>query len=318
MARPGKGEPNQNYQVFEAMWNKSLSNVMKNWSHLRSTGKDERGAAAKDSFATALAWAQLAEKYGYGPGIDLNEKENRKRIEKEARKLQHEIRYSAEFVTVIDDSSLSKVVNMADTKTYKAQKVTAEKPMEQFRELYDRQSERLAPEIQARQERWRLRELMRDLKQSTQKSFTGKLKSWFVGNSNEYKEAYDAMGDLAYDKDMPEEKRTEAKEKIKKYLNLRGKKVRDHQYGRHRFDAFMKGLATVMEPQEFKDYCEQINASRKALDKNNKALVSAKDYMAPEAYQQLEQEQAKTEPTKTEPAKTETVKTGQEPQGMVL
>ena len=312
MARPGKREHNQYYQVFEAMWNKSLSNVMKNWSHLRSTGKDERGAAARDSFATALAWAQLAEEYGYGPGIDLNEKENQKRIEKEARKLQHEIRYSAEFVTVIDDSSLSKVVNMADTKTYKAQKVTAEKPMEQFRELYDRQSERLGPQIQARAERWRLRELMRDLKQSTQKSFTGKLKSWFVGNSNEYKEAYDAMGDLAYDKDMSEEKRTEAKEKIKKYLSVRGKKVRDHQYGRDRFDAFMKGLATVMEPQEFKDYCEEVNQIRSQIDKTGKSKIDPETYKTPEARQKDIIQQAKQREN-TEPAKTEATKT--EPQG---
>ena len=309
MARPGKREPNQNYQVFEAMWNKSLSNVMKNWSHLRSTGKDERGAAARDSFATALAWAQLAERYGYGPGIDLNEEENRKKIEKEARKLQHEIRYSAEFVTVIDDSSLSKVVNMADTKTYKAQKVTAEKPMEQFRELYDRQSERLAPQIQARQERWRLRELIRDLKQSTQKSFVGKLKSWFVGNSEQYKDAYGAMRRLAYDDKLTPEEKDKAKKDIKEYLNLRGKKVRDHQYGRDRFDAFMKGLATVMEPQEFKDYCEEVNQIRSQIDKTGKSKIDPETYKTPEARQKDIIQQAKqrenTEPTKTEATKTE-------------
>lgn len=310
MARPGKGEPNQNYQVFEAMWNKSLSNVMKNWSHLRSAGKDERGAAARDSFATALAWAQLAEEYGYGPGIDLNEEENRKRIEKEARKLQHEIRYSAEFVTVIDDSSLSKVVNMADTKTYKAQKVTAEKPMEQFRELYDRQSERLAPEIQARQERWRLRELMRDLKQSTQKSFTGKLKSWFVGNSEQYKNAYGAMRRLAYDDKLTPEEKDKAKKDIKEYLNLRGKKVRDHQYGRDRFDAFMKGLATVMEPQEFKDYCEEVNQIRSQIDKAGKSKIDPETYKTPEARQKDIIQQAKQREN-TEPAKTEATKTEQ-------
>lgn len=294
MAQPEKKEPNQNYQTFEAMWNKSRSNVLQKWGHLRAGNKDERAVAAKDSFAAALAWARLAEMYGYGSAIDLEA--NKKRIEKEARELKEQIRWSPEFVTVIEDSDLSKVANMVDPPTYKAQGATAGKPMEQFQELYDRQVKDLGPKIQARKERWRLRELIGDLKQSTQKSFTGKLKSWFVGNSEQYKAAYKAMKDLAYNKDITPEETNDAKDKIKQYLTLRGKKVRDHQYGRDRFNAFMKGLATVMEPKEFGAFCNQINAERNAIDKNNKARVDPEQYMTDEAKQKQAAQPAKTEP----------------------
>ena len=88
------------------------------------------------------------------------------------------------------------------------------------------------------------------------------------------------------------------------------KKVRDHAYGRDRFDAFMKGLATVMEPQEFKDYCEEVNQIRSKIDKAGKSKIDPETYKTPEARQKDIIQQAKQREN-TEPAKTG-------PQDMVL
>lgn len=117
-------------------------------------------------------------------------------------------------------------------------------------------------EMNARKDR--MNDLLSQLDQSTQKSFTGKLKSWFVGNSKEYEKAYKAMKGLR-DGTISDE---QAKADIKQYLDLRGKKVRNHQYGKDRFDALMSGLATVMKPAEFSNYCKEIDTMRHDRDKN--------------------------------------------------
>ena len=301
MARPEKKTPNKNHQILQAAWRNVASKIGRNGSHLQGSDIDKRAAAAKDSYAAALAWAQLAEEYGYGTEIDL--RENQKRIEQEARKLKEQIRWSPEFAAVIEETSLSSLLNMAEPQHDQSQQNTEVRPVTQFKEFYDKRVSELGPQIQVRAERLRLRKLIGDLKQSTQKSFAGKLKSWFVGNSEQYKNAYGAMRRLAYDDKLTPEEKDKAKKDIKEYLTLRGKKVRDHQYGRDRFDAFMKGLATVMEPQEFKDYCEEVNQIRSQIDKAGKSKIDPETYKTPEARQKDIIQQAKQREN-TEPAKT--------------
>ena len=125
-----------------------------------------------------------------------------------------------------------------------------------------------------------------ELRQTTSKSFGGKLKSFFVGNSKEYDKALKAMEDVSEGKVSKED----AKKSIMDYLDIRKNKVRDHQYGRERFDGFMKGLQTLMEPQEFADYCKGVDDARRARDPSYKGVTNPEDYMSPEARQKLAQE----------------------------
>ena len=321
MAQPEQKEANKYNPIILANANRKVRNgfeaAFASFMGPIKNAKDARREAERH-FAYALAMESVAQTYANLTENELKAREDE--INAAVRRQKHEIAKSPEFNAVclkLDNGSFFRLSRKWEKN---AEGKSVEKPVSvtEFKERYDTKVRELSKEVEEQKKRDRFHDLLGDLDRSTQKSFTGKLKSWFVGNSQEYKDAYAAMETLAYSPEITPYRKDQAKENIMKYLSLRGKKVRDHQYGRERFNAFMKGLAMAMEPKEFGDFCEQINASRNALDKNNKALVSAKDYMAPEAYQQLEQEQAKTEPTKTEPAKTETVKTGQEPQGMVL
>lgn len=116
--------------------------------------------------------------------------------------------------------------------------------------------------------------LLADLKRSQQKSFTGSLKSFFVGNSKEYKKAYEALESLTRGGN-PEE----AKKAIRDYLDLRGNKVRDHQYGRDRFDTMMRAMKLVSRPKEFENFCADLTEARQSRAKGAyKGRVNPADY----------------------------------------
>jgi len=104
------------------------------------------------------------------------------------------------------------------------------------------------------------KDLLKQLKKTTQKSFTGMLKSFFVGNSKEYTEAIRAIENYSTGAGEPKA----AREAIQKYLDLRGNKVRDHKYGKDRFDLMLKGLALVTKPREFVNECDKIDTARDA------------------------------------------------------
>ena len=140
--------------------------------------------------------------------------------------------------------------------------------------------------VKEKPNRDREKSIAAELKQTTSKSFSGKLKSFFVGNSKEYDKALKAMEDVSEGKVSKEN----AKKSIMDYLDIRKNKVRDHQYGRERFDGFMKGLQTLMEPQEFADYCKGVDDARRARDPSYKGVTNPEDYMSPEAKQKLAQE----------------------------
>ena len=129
--------------------------------------------------------------------------------------------------------------------------------------------------------------LLEELKATTQKSFAGKLKSWFVGNSKEYDAAYKALEDVSEGRGDP----NKAKDAIKKYLDLRGNKIRDHQYGRDRFDAMLKGLALVSTTKEFMDTCEQIEDSRLARTNGkdvDRCKIDVTRYLSPDQSVEVE------------------------------
>ena len=121
--------------------------------------------------------------------------------------------------------------------------------------------------------------LLDNLKKSEQKSFYGAIKSFFVGNSKEYDAALKAVEGLADGTGDPKK----AKQAIEQYLDLRGNKVRDHQFGRDRFDAMMKSLALVSTPREFIEYCEKTEQARFDRAKGAyKDVIDVSKYLSPE------------------------------------
>ena len=117
-------------------------------------------------------------------------------------------------------------------------------------------------EDRQREEQHRAGLLADFVEKSASRSFSGRLKSWFVGNSKEYDKALTALKGFA----NGGVKKETAVKYIKDYLDIRSSKVRDHQYGRDRFQGFMESLETLMEPKEFKEYCDSVNVARKAKD----------------------------------------------------
>ena len=122
----------------------------------------------------------------------------------------------------------------------------------------ERQSAIEAVKVAAEERKAPAKALLDNLKKSEQKSFYGAIKSFFVGNSKEYDAALKAVEGLANGTGDAKK----AKKAIEQYLDLRGNKVRDHQFGRDRFDAMMKSLALVSTPGEFMEYCDKIEQAR--------------------------------------------------------
>ena len=171
--------------------------------------------------------------------------------------------------------------------------------MQSFGEL------RVAREQEMQERRESAKVLVDQLKKSAQKSFTGKLKSFFVGNSKEYKEALQAMQNFADGKGNP----AEARDKISKYLDLRGNKVRDHQYGRERFDAMLSGLALVTSKEEFEKRCGDIDKARSERSKDTyKGTIDPEKY-SPEAQKQAREAAERSRET----AQQERSRTQEEP-----
>ena len=162
-------------------------------------------------------------------------------------------------------------------------------------------------EMQERRESAKV--LVDQLKKSAQKSFTGKLKSFFVGNSKEYKEALQAMQNFADGKGNP----AEARDKISKYLDLRGNKVRDHQYGRERFDAMLSGLALVTSKEEFEKRCGAIDEARRVRSKGTYTGTIDPEKYSPEAQKQAREATREAAERSRETAQQERSRTQEEP-----
>jgi len=87
------------------------------------------------------------------------------------------------------------------------------------------------------------------------------------------------------------------------YLDIRKNKVRDHQYGRDRFDAMMKSLATVMEPLEFARYCRNVDLARRGRDPNYRGITDPNQFLSDEGRERLKAAKARAEPEKKPEAK---------------
>ena len=218
--------------------------------------------------AKAMAYAQIAMKYGKGAEPDdATEEKADKEVETEAERIFNSPKFQAPFMGMKN----SEILNMVSD-PQKGRPFGVEISYEEFSKRLQEREKTVAAELEKRaaqfereqQQKARMGGLVTDLENSTQKSIFGKIKSIFVGNSQQYENALGAMKALSKGKVNSPERKAAAKKAIKDYIFARGDKVRDHQYGRDRFDAFMKGLGEIMTPQEFMQCCREVNQKREA------------------------------------------------------
>ena len=245
-----------------------------------------------DQFAKWMAYNELAGDPRYQGKKELSAEE-KNRIEKNAEALAENFRSSRGFKEMFKPDNVKETIEMFCGKKETWKGPSSPEPLD-----YDIVRESFLGKLTEYDKmRDRTKDIVKRLDGTLSKSFTGRLKSFFVGNSKEYDAAYKALDDVAKGKSSPEE----AKDAVMQYLDLRGKKVRDHQYGKDRFDAMLSGLSTIMEPMEFEQYCDKLNKVRGAIDKSYKGHIDATKYMSDEAKQKLEETKQQTEPAKEQP-----------------
>ena len=276
---PGKDDPKKKDENEELETNKFYDRLMEQADHwlIESfrlakgghTGIAEFDRSRKDLaieyIARAIAFDRLAKKHGYG---EVSENVDEDKIVESAEKMGKGIMQESDFRARFGQMNGQAVYNFF----FDTDKTTNEEKRCDFKRLLEKATGELT---EAERRRAENEKLVGDLRQSTQKSFFGKLKSFFVGNSKEYKTAFAAVQGLA----AGTMDKTEAANAIKAYLDIRKDKVRDHQYGRDRFDAMMKSLATVMEPLEFVQYCKDVDDSRRARDKNYRGITDPNQFL---------------------------------------
>ena len=246
--------------------------IVKKINALKELGDDPKrdnlSYEAQLSFAKLLKYYECAfatEKKGFSTEISEEQKE---KLDREAAELAGK----EEVAVLFDGSNLDRTYDVLVDKDRgvirsPAEFVIALEPNGKLRFATSKQRQQ--------QEQYRAKLLAGFLDGTTDKSFTGTLKSWFVGNSSEYKNAIKAL--KGYAGGTVDKK--EAIDKITKYLDIRKNKVRDHQYGRDRFQGFMEGLQTLMEPAEFKAYCDEVGMARNKRDKSyDPAQIKPEEY----------------------------------------
>ena len=277
MAQPEKKTGRQSNRVYATIWGQArdylkigLGIAEQNPTALNETGGEYKDAVLKN-IALALAYIRLAERYGYGPNpedLPLFHYERGK----EAEKMADQIKSSDVFRAVTDPLTRKQVCELLGKE--KESGSWAFSGVDKFTEEYEKKAQECAPEVT--RQRWR--RLAARLEASTQNSFVGKIKSFFVGNSRQYETALRAVRDLA----AGTADRAQAAQDIMEYLDIRKNKVRDHEYGRDRFDAMMSCLATVMEPRAFERYCKDVDDSRKARDPNYRGHTDPNAFLSVE------------------------------------
>ena len=278
--------------VFERMQSKARNFVQQacaeassgaamydSYGSVQSKVKPEVRKNTVDHVAMALAAALIGEKYGEEElGNDDAGKTREAELFAEMERTQQNLLQDPEFKAVMDNASLKEIRDMVgDPETYMERKNNFDDTVvEKTRMMYNAVSpdefttrfyaKLQTPEVQQRkaelQQQKRFGSLVTELEQSTQKSFTGRLKSIFVGDSNEYKKAFKAMKDLSEGKVKSPKDMKATKTAIENYIMNRSG-VRNHEYGQKRFDAFMKGLGQVMDPVEFRECCRSVTRLRR-------------------------------------------------------
>ncbi len=275
-----KKEPNEYYESLMFRANNWLQESTDFCGLAQSSGEELRNQhlnTAKDFLAMSLAYAQLAGEYGFGEPKDFGSEDDPFR--KRAEKLAPGIRKSPKFVAVfgaMDGKQLRDFISVKNQKDGRWKSLDASV----FAQKYDEREKEAAPQI-------RMGNLVDQLENSTHKSFTGTLKNIFAGNSKQYEAAFKAMQDLAQGKAQAGAERDNAKKAIKDYILARGGKERDHEYGRDRFNAFMKGLSETMDAKEFMQTCAEVNQMRERTYGGSKAYnIKATDYFMTEEKKQ--------------------------------
>ena len=225
----------------------------------KGSGSDEYRAAeqeARESFAKMLKYYEHSMTTENKSLYDQLTPEDKERLDKEAKA----VAYNKDVIELFDEDNLESTMSVMS-----ADGETARKPDDIILKMDAGNRVKLATKQQElEQQRHRAKLLTGFLEKTGSRSFVGKLKSFFVGNSREYKEAIKSLNGFS----AGTTSREDAIKGIKAYLNIRKNKVRDHQYGRDRFQGFMESLQTLMNPVEFKEYCAEVGMARQSRDKN--------------------------------------------------
>ncbi len=268
-----------------------------NTAELMQRGNAERDISPlrgkfEKNLAQLLAWQQIKAEYEK-KGINFNEsqldiEDMEDKLQEELESRTEKIQEDAGFKAIIEGLTGKQMLNMVQ----KGQEVRGAEKEATWGSVQLFEPDEIAKKVGGRltQFKERLTSLKEGLKRSTSKSFAGKLKSWFVGNSKEYDKAFRAMEDLTAGKMTKED----AKGAIMAYLEVRKDKVRDHQYGRDRFDGFMKSLQAIMEPDEFMAYCKGVDEARLKIDPNYKGVTTPEAYMPEKSASELHAELQET------------------------
>ena len=296
--QPNK-QPNEYYFSYMERADGWLKEGFREAKFSRSRSKEFENLKKENAMkwiARAIAFAEIAEREGFK---ELSEDEDldTDALDEEAKKRSEEIKNSAQFQAVIGSMSGEEIYHYLGRK--EEGKKYPDQPIKftEFAQKYAERKKELAREVEqekrAQAQRQRMGDLVTDLENSTQKSIFGKIKSIFVGNSQQYKNALGAMKALSEGNVKSPQRMDKAKEAIKDYILARGGKERDHQYGRDRFDAFMKGLGEVMEPREFLQCCREVNKKREAAYGNPSHNIKPENYLQGEQLDTFKEEEAK-------------------------
>ena len=125
---------------------------------------------------------------------------------------------------------------------------------------------------------------------------TGRGKSYFfglprflTGNSTQYENALAAMQEVQRSRASDPAALGPAVDMVKEYLQDK-MKVRDREFGRVRWDQCMTFLKYAMPPQEFEQYCLEVNRTRGSLNPNHKDHVSPEMFGPPQTVKEMREE----------------------------
>ena len=167
---------------------------------------DSNGKSSVDKFADQfskwMAYNELAGDPRY-QGIEAPSDEQRERIEKNAEQMAENIRESRSF------QEMFKPENVRESIETICGKKETWKQSDPYPLDYDTEKEKLNEKFrrfdeQREQKRTDTKGLVERLKGTTSKSFAGRLKSFFVGNSKEYDKAFEAMQKFSEGKLSPD------------------------------------------------------------------------------------------------------------------
>ena len=257
---------------------RSMQELLEEGAEPGEVGYEQKRKDAQKSFTRLLLYHQESLEYGIDTQFYGTSKHF---VDTQAQEHENDPKIKALFAPE-NLSNLEKMMTDKDKEL-----LPVDRMIENFQASVvktDDQKEQFKKGIEETRLREKRQEITEKLSGTLSKSFAGRIKSFFVGNSKEYDRAFNSLSALA----AGEGDARAAEENIKQYLTLRGKKVRDHEYGRERFEYMMQGLATVMDPMKFEQFCAGIDQDRRELSKGAyKGTIDATQYMTDAQKEQL-------------------------------